>query len=150
MGRQIETHSTKQRIINNNSTVTHWHKCGTAVERGSLRRPSWGIISLRAGKTQSPITLKMEAICSPKHRFLLEPHRVISQKTFVIVTTLKPSQKIAISALRDIRVRKPATSISGMARSATKVPWCSRAVFVAAIIGVASYGWWSNVTTFLL
>jgi hypothetical protein len=35
----------------------------------------------------------MEAICSPKCQFLLDPHGVISQKAFVIVTSVKTSQK---------------------------------------------------------
>jgi hypothetical protein len=29
---------------------------------------------------KSLVTLKMEAVCSPKRRFLLDPHGVISQK----------------------------------------------------------------------
>jgi hypothetical protein len=41
--------------------------------------------SLRAGKTQGPITLKMEVICSSKYRFFLEPYGIISQKIFSIV-----------------------------------------------------------------
>jgi hypothetical protein len=54
---------------------------------GSLSSPSVVryIVSLRAGKIQSPITLQMEAKCSPKRRNLLEPRVVISEETFLIV-----------------------------------------------------------------
>jgi hypothetical protein len=40
------------------------HNRGCAVARGSLSRPSCGTSSLRGRKTQSSITLKIEAICS--------------------------------------------------------------------------------------
>jgi hypothetical protein len=42
--------SMKQRPINTNSTVTDKFDCGSAVTRGCLHCPSWGISSLRAGK----------------------------------------------------------------------------------------------------
>jgi hypothetical protein len=84
LGRLIKKSSTKQQPINNYSTVTDGHNCGGAVAIGSLPRPLRGISSLRARKIHSPITLKMEAICSLKRRILLEPHSEISQKIFVI------------------------------------------------------------------
>jgi hypothetical protein len=39
------------------------------------------------------ITLKMEAIYSQKLPFLLDPHSAIFQKTFIIVTAVRTSQK---------------------------------------------------------
>jgi hypothetical protein len=59
-----------KRPINNNLKVTDKHDRGGAVARGSRRRPSRGISSLRAGKTKSLVNLKMEALCSSETYFL--------------------------------------------------------------------------------
>jgi hypothetical protein len=40
-------------------------------------------------------TLKMRRYVPPKRRFLLEPHGVISQKIFIIVTSVKTFQQTA-------------------------------------------------------
>jgi hypothetical protein len=59
----IKIYSTKQRPVNNISTVMDRHNFRGAVARGSLRHPSWGTSSLRDGKTPSIAILNMEAIC---------------------------------------------------------------------------------------
>jgi hypothetical protein len=77
------------------STVMDRHKRGNATPRGAIPHSSWGIYSLRAKKTQSFITLKMEAICSPKRRLLIDQQRAITQDTLLIITAVKTSHKTA-------------------------------------------------------
>jgi hypothetical protein len=61
-GTPVSSERKKQRPISNNSTVTKWHDCGGAVAGGTSLRP--------AGKTQSPVSLKMEATCSSETSIL--------------------------------------------------------------------------------
>jgi hypothetical protein len=78
--RLIKTHKAKQRPSNNISTVKDKHYCESALARGSLRLPSCGVFSMRAGKTQNLFVLKIGGIISFETSvFLREANGLISR-----------------------------------------------------------------------
>jgi hypothetical protein len=93
-----------------NSTVRDTHESGAAVEGSCLPRLSWGKSSLRAGKTESLVTLKMRRYVPPKGRFFLqEPHGVISQKIpSFIVTEVK---NIPEDSIFDCTLKRKVTDV---------------------------------------
>jgi hypothetical protein len=83
MGNLIKTYSTKQRPVNNNSTVTDKLDCGGAVQEALHAARLEAYPSLELGRFTSRITLKMGRYVPLKRRFLLEPHGIVSQWAFV-------------------------------------------------------------------
>jgi hypothetical protein len=59
----------------------------TTVARGSLPRPSYGIFSLQARKTQVFSPRRWRQYVPPNRRFIHEPHGIISQKTVLFIAT---------------------------------------------------------------
>jgi hypothetical protein len=63
------------RLMSYSSTVTDRQDIGGAAARGSLRRPSWGISSLRTSRIQNHFTLKIAVVCSSEISVLMRATR---------------------------------------------------------------------------